>query len=84
MKQNKNTLFNAVTDMTDKLTLKPYAVTGFHFVLDQQDEQINPYDQSVADEAGFPFVKGMPEIKGFFYASEEYESYLSTLQIPLI
>ena len=80
MKLNKNTLFNAVTDMTDKLNVKPYPVHGFSFEYPDLLTHFNPLTQEASTIAGFPRKKGMPEIKGFFYPSKEYLDYLTTIQ----
>lgn len=79
MLRSKGSLSKAINDNLRLLENKPFAVDGFKFIEDDE-ESFNPYNQESADAAGFPFRTGMPISTGFFYASEEYESYLDVLQ----
>ena len=80
MKINKNTLFNSVQDMTDHLTEEKYPVFGFDFSLPDLPNYFDPFTKTASDIAGFPHKKGMPEVGGLFYVTEDYEAYVATLQ----
>lgn len=80
MKINKNTLFNNVQDMTDYLTEEKYPVIGFDFSYPDLPNYFDPFTRTASDIAGFLHKKGMPEVDGFFYVTNDYSDYVATLQ----
>lgn len=71
---------NFIDKIKDDLGKPNFPVDGFTFSLDDNSKRFNPYTQSSADRAGFPFQEGMPRVNSFFYVTDDYQAYIFTLK----
>ena len=68
-----------IDKVREDLAVPQYPVDGFTIHLDLPTH-FDPYTWNASEKAGHPFRKGMPEVEGFFYLSDEYEAYLNVLK----